>query len=279
MQTLAWDLYCSGSSGVSMTNFWKKDKWIPPLREFHSFETHNMTHEIMENKTVLFAGDSTTRDTFYQFVNVIGHPIFDKFHFDRKKVTYPSSTFGRDKWGRCMGDFTKLHTCTRVVHTPTADVHFEFLMRASSAFELDHLDKIQDVTDAFVQCPIFEWLSPNAYDTNASKKNRTTVVNLAPTVIGSACAVFFQHIKNKWPNANLFLLGPTPPPGWVQKSIKTSSIFRSINEALNISCTRRDSRIFPIDRYTIVQNRTRDRIHPHMYAQHAIVNLILNLLL
>eukprot|EP00966_Prymnesium_polylepis_P335130 7390490-Prymnesium_polylepis.4 len=69
-----------------------------------------------------------------------------------------------------MGDFTKLHTCTRLVHTPTADVHFEFLMRASSAFELDHLDEIQDVTDAFVQCPIFEWLSPNAYDTNATKK-------------------------------------------------------------------------------------------------------------
>lgn len=274
-------LYCDGAVKAPPADFWSNKLWNAP--HVGRFRDEAEALRATEHMHVLFAGDSTTRDTFYQFVNALGSPVFARFVKVPGRITYPEATHGRDRWGACLGSFRKSHVCVRnVTLSSGSTVAFEFLTRASSDPELSVLRGWKgNLSHAFVQCPIYEWVNPNAYNHNASLQERRRLANRdAPAMIGRACRTYMDALRERWPHVQLYLLGPTPPPSWLNRSVPISKIFDSIHRYLNISCQSPPSfgRIFPVDRFSIVQHRRVDAIHPYMYAQHAIVRLILTLL-
>ena len=165
---------------------------------------------------------------------------------------------------------------------------------------------------AFVQCPIYEWFKPDAYNYSKSREERARLADgidelaVGPAHwegMGVACAQYLDRVirpaieaggagadgKTDGKPTRLFLLGPTPLPAWTRQHGSDSVelfVFASINQALGVRCRRHAdgawgvtsarTGITPIDRYAIVGGRRRDAIHPFFNAQFAIVQLMLN---
>lgn len=151
---------------------------------------------------------------------------------------------------------------------------------------------------AFIQCPVYEWFKPDAYNYSMSKAERARVVepdtHTGPRhfeAMGTSCEQYVRTVVKPALSATgkVFLLGLTPLPGWTRSSgglNVESVIFKSINRAFGIHCHKRaqdgawslTSRtgIGVVDRYAIVGARRRDMIHPFFNAQFAIVQLMLN---
>mmetsp|Transcript_24789 Transcript_24789/g.68072 ORF Transcript_24789/g.68072 Transcript_24789/m.68072 type:complete len:237 (-) Transcript_24789:39-749(-) len=225
-----------------------------------------------------------------------------------------------DQFGMCLGNFDKRHTCTRQVRWGARNdtsVLFHFLTRSNSTWELDLFSNHvggEALDAAFVQCPVYEWLKPDAYDYSLSKDSRARVIDaweVGPQHfdgIGRSCMDYIEYvIWRKSPDAKVFLLGMTPLPQWTRLhgTLQVESrIFASIHRGLGIKCLRRppnpsdprpakeifspapgisityevqsSRQIIPIDRYAIVGPRRRDAIHPFYNAQFAVVQLMLN---
>ncbi|KAL3932444.1 MAG: hypothetical protein SGPRY_000701 [Prymnesium sp.] len=175
---------------------------------------------------------------------------------------------------------------------------FQFMTRANSSWELDRLRSLladRPVDVAFVQCPIYEYFKPDAYNYALSKQQRNKLSDekLGPRhleAMGSACIDYIKTVQEMSPEAPIFLLGTTPLPAWT-KTLGGEDIefkvFQSINTALGLRChgttdngmqsSLRSSRgIVPIDRYAIVGPRRRDMIHPFFNAQFGIGQMMLN---
>ena len=183
---------------------------------------------------------------------------------------------------------------------------YQFLTRGNSTWEVTSArsslaDRPADV--AFVQCPIYEYFRPDAYNYSKSKAERARLGDdpVGPRhfeAMGVAC---LQYINTAIRAAGgertrVFVLGITPLPAWTRKQggeRVEATIFQSINAAMGIKCRRtrggasggggyflagagRRADVIPVDRYAVTGLRRRDAIHPFFNAQFAIVQLMLN---
>ena len=147
---------------------WQHDRWDPHSTGVPGFHKYGRDEAFacMRGRRVLVAGDSTSRDTFYEFLAVVGHPIQVQYPTDPRQY-WPESAFepqllpaaGRDVFGVCMGNAEKERTCTRDVRwgrLNETSVVFQFLTRSNSSWELDLFAKQlgdDDPPDSvFVQC-------------------------------------------------------------------------------------------------------------------------------
>lgn len=121
--------------------------------------------ECVRGRRLLIAGDSTTRDTFYELLAVAGHPISLNYptnpreywgvhDFEPRKLPTGAS----DAFGVCIGNYDKQLTCLRDVRWGSRNetsVLFHFLTRSNSTWELDLFSQHvgdQPLDAAFVQC-------------------------------------------------------------------------------------------------------------------------------
>lgn len=222
----------------------------------------------VRGKRVLFAGDSTTRDTFYEFMAVVGRSLFNGWETSPTKYwpdgayepRVPHSSLGKDMRGKCMGDFDARKTCLRderynnSAGEPQTRLNFQFLTRGNSSWEMDNTrDLLADRPTgyAFVQCPLYEWFKPDAYKYSLSQKERARTVELDNVMgpahlegIGRGCLEYIERLR-KLPggeDTQLFLLGITPLPGWTRTQGGANvepNVFRSIHKALGLRCHRR----------------------------------------
>ncbi|KAL1529222.1 hypothetical protein AB1Y20_000177 [Prymnesium parvum] len=306
---------------------WPTDRWDPAAAGVPGFRYFGpaASEACVRGKRVMIAGDSTTRDTFYEFALVAGRPMWSQRVYERRGSYWPegqyephtpTSSGGADIRGACIGNYDKRKMCWRDESFAggATRLGFQFLTRANSSWELDRVreglsERAADVV--FVQCPIYEYFKPDAYDYSLSKEARHRLANekMGPhhlQAMGSACLEYIDMVRSTSPKAQIFLLGITPLPAWTRTiggDDVESKIFKSINTALGIRCRRRatDDRrpekaigsrpggasdwtyalstqrsVTPIDRYAIVGPRRRDMIHPFFNAQFAIVQMMLN---
>ena len=225
------ELYCSGSAGqpcgqmmtcgksaagAAQRCYWDRQhgnasrgRWRPPSHLVRAHSTAS-ARRCNSRQTLLFAGDSTTRDTFYHFLAALGAP------------QVAMHGFGRDVGGRCLGDVGS--RCQRIVQMGTTTILFHFLRLTSGSHEADASDlgmmlSGRDQPDVvFLGCPFYETIFPNAYNYSRSRAQRQRA-NEAGTqrerwsavqrTIG-ACAAFAARARAAKPRSRLFLLGPTP---------------------------------------------------------------------
>jgi hypothetical protein len=159
---------------------------------------------------------------------------------------------------------------------------------------------------AFVQCPIYEWFKPDAYNYSKSKEERARVVDVDELAVGPrnwaalgvSCAQYVDNVVRPAISSaalsgdgaadggrptRIYLLGPTPLPGWTRihgTEQVESRVFGSIHNALGVRCRKHTDGtwgvstrggVTPIDRYAVVGGRRRDAIHPFFNGQFAIV--------
>jgi hypothetical protein len=158
------------------------DQWDPARAGERSFRYFGRpaASACVRGKRVFFAGDSTTRDTFYEFGAVAGHPLFsdpfpqspqqywpDSAHSPRS----PHSSGGRDRRGMCLGNFDQKKTCLRDERHPAGAgqpetrLGFQFLSRGNASWEVDQMVTMlsdRAPSHAVVQCPFYEWFRPDA---------------------------------------------------------------------------------------------------------------------
>lgn len=269
----------------------------------------------LQGKRVLVAGDSTTRDTFYELVTVAGHGGQIMRNLPNESRTYwhdgayaprdPGGTMA-DRQGWCMGNHDKRQSCLRDLRMDGPDggretrFSFQFLTKSNSTWELGLSgrqmgDRAPDF--AFVQCPQYEYFKPDAYDYSLSKEERAKPSNkrMGPSHlagIGRACREFIEAaVVNRGRRTQVYHLGMTPLPGWTRDiggERVEADIFASIHAALGLRCHEAADGTYThsvhhsspivtsIDRYAVVGQRKRDGIHPFWNAQFAIVQLMLN---
>ena len=277
----------------------------------------------MAGKRLHFAGDSTTRDTFYEFAATAGHPLFAGGTGSWPPGAYeprsPITSAGRDRKGECLGNFERGKFCLRDERFPAPGggaetrFSFQFLMRSNSSWEVDHARRMladRHLDAAFVQCPVYEWFKPDAYNYSKTKEERARIVDVDELAVGPrhwagigiSCAEYIDNVVRPAIAANklidggnastsdtrLFVLGLTPLPQWTRihgTDAVEARVFDSVNTALGMRCRRHvdgnwgltsRKHITPIDRYAIVGPRRRDAIHPFFNAQFAIVQMMLN---
>jgi hypothetical protein len=326
----------SESWASSIISRWPSDRWDPVAAHIPGFRYFDAkaAQSCVRGKRVMIAGDSTTRDTFYEFSLVAGHPMFPGQIYNdvsrywpptQYEPRAPHSSGGSDVRGMCIGNFDKKKMCWRderhpdPAGGPETRLGFQFLTRANSTWEIERAqtglaDRQADVL--FIQCPIYEYFKPDAYDYTKTKSQRHKLADerVGPRhfeAMGVACLQYIeQAVRASSPSVQVFALGITPLPGWTRTlggEHVEAIVFRSINTALGMRCHRRrgttgESRlgelsdsaphstapgannyaltsrrgILPIDRYAIVGPRRRDMIHPFFNAQFATVQLMLN---
>ncbi len=286
------------------------DRWDPVrahVQGFHYFDKAAAA-ACLAGKRIHVAGDSTTRDTFYELLAVGGHPIFTGgggvWNSKQYEPSSPTTSGGKDVRGMCLGDFNKKWSCVRNERwTPQgqgaeSEISFQFTMRSNSSWEYGQLGRNfreRPLDVALVQCPIYEWFRPDAYNYSLTKEERARVENnkVGPRHfegIGASCEDYVQRVVRPTlaHDGRIFLIGLTPLPGWTRpvggKDVE-KKIFASINHAFGLRCHKHAdggwtllSRhgIGAIDRYATVGIRRRDMIHPFFNAQFAIVQLALN---
>jgi len=290
------------------------DQWDPKRAGVasHHYFNKSSAAACLSGKRIHIAGDSTSRDTFYELMAVGSHSIFTgggDWHDQDYLPRNPQTSLGRDKYGLCLGDLSAKRPCLRDVQTNFSNgkigrTTFQFLMRSNSTWEAKSLPLVGrgPIDAAFVQCPFFEWFRPDAYDYTKPKEERARTLNASDSnvekvgplhmaAIGAACRDYIESKVRPAMSANgmIYMLGLVPPPGWTQAfggANVSKLIFNSLNTALGLRCHKRHqddlwslhSRygIGVIDRYAIVGGRRRDKIHPYFNAQFAIVQHMLN---
>ena len=133
-------------SSSTSTSRMPSDRWDPvrsKTRAFHFFD-RAAADKCLAGKRIHVAGDSTSRDTFYELMAVGGHPLFadgsGEWTAGRYEPRTPVSSGGRDKQGQCLGDMGRGWWCVRDErHISTGNVEsrttFQFLMRSNSSWE------------------------------------------------------------------------------------------------------------------------------------------------
>ena len=197
----------------------------------------------LASKRIHVAGDSTTRDTFYELLAVGSHPIFQKGAgewVDREPAPRsPMSSLGRDVQGMCYGQLQQGQSCVRDEAWPSpaggmdTRISYQFLMKSNSSWEEGQMRKHlrnRTLDAAFVQCPIYEWFHPDAYNYSLSKEERAKPSNNRVgerhlEAMGISCLQYVQNVvqPSLAPNGRIYLLGTTPLPGWTQAQGGTSS--------------------------------------------------------
>lgn len=295
-----------------------RDRWDPLL--IHSSDEigyryfdRDAAAECVRHKRIFVAGDSTTRDTFYEFLAVSGHPIMNGMRNEstlywgdnRYDPQVPFSSFGRDIRGQCLGNANKHSACTRdeiyaELHGQDTRLGFHFLSTSNATWEIEKAVGLMDdraPDAAFVQCPFYEWFKPDSYNYSLSKEQRARVVEpkeVGPRhfeAIGKSCLEYFDKAVTRrfGLQTRLFMLGTSPLPGWTRDvggADVERKVFNSLHRGLGIRCDDSTADgswelfskfgITPIDRYAIVGQRKRDGIHPLFNAQFAVVQLMLN---
>lgn len=304
------------------------DRWDPARSGATGFRyfDREAAAACIRGKRIHLAGDSTTRDTFYEFAAVAGFPMFSdqqagKWPDGAYEPRTPLSSGGKDRSGECLGNYDRKKYCLRDEKYanpsggPETRFSFQFLMQSNSTWEVEHATKMlgdRRLDAAFVQCPIYEWFKPDAYNYSKSKEERARVVEVDDLAVGPehwagmglACAHYIDHVVRpaieagagaKSPTdsgdtkpTRIYLLGPTPLPAWTRihgTDTVEPRVFHSIHDALGVRCRRHSDGswgvsarggVTPIDRYAIVGGRRRDAIHPFFNAQFAIVQTMLN---
>ncbi len=260
----------------------------------------------MLNRSVLIAGDSTTRDTFYTFAaeTGLGDLAFTKGTFNPRWAGDRAGRWGSDASGACRGAVIRHGGCHRMVARGRSRLAFQFLTAQSVQGDLDDMEALsagEAFDDAFVQCPVYEFFKPDAYNYTLGKGERARRSNetLGPGHlhdIGAWCRTYVDRVaelgRRRGVRTRIFMLGTVPLPGWTRAlggSDVESRIFRSIEQGLGLSCipTEADPRAYhvvskgtpvvtAIDRYGTVGIRRIDLIHPFPNAQYAVVQLMLN---
>merc|ERR1712070_697696 len=171
-------------------------------------------------------------------------------------------------------------------------------MRSNSTWEYSQLStqfKERPLDAAFIQCPIYEWFRPDAYNYSLTKEERARVENnqIGPRHfegMGTACFEYVQRVVRPLlaQDGRIFLIGLTPLPMWTRTvggSQVERKIFTSINHAFGLHCHKHADNswgllsrhgIGAIDRYALTGARRRDMIHPFFNAQFGVVQLMLN---
>ena len=172
------------------------DRWDPLLAPgadktgYRYFGREEAAH-CLRHKRVLVAGDSTTRDTFYELMAAGGHSILNGMIND--SAVYWSNSYeprtgtssgGRDRRGLCMGNHDRKIACLRDEsfaerHGPDTRFTFQFLTQSNSTWETGLVtDMLEDRAPdaAFIACPMYEWFKPDSYNYSMSKAERARVV-------------------------------------------------------------------------------------------------------
>ena len=218
------------------------DRWDPPRAGATGFRYFNReaAAACVDGKRLHFAGDSTTRDTFYEFAAVVGHPIFaggaGAWPDGAYEPRSPFSSAGRDRNGECLGNYDRRKFCLRDEKFPSTAgarsssasaasssaasssaasaaaaasetrLSFQFLMRSNSTWEVEQATKMladRRLDAAFVQCPIYEWFKPDAYNYSKSKEERARVVDVEDDLavgprhwagMGVSCADYVDNV-------------------------------------------------------------------------------------
>lgn len=287
LSQLALDLYCRcanvSNMGEPQMDYWRGKVWRPPW--LHSIASRHIGRKIVHGKDILFAGDSTTRDTFYQFVNVAGCPVFNDFAV-KEPIAFPANPSGRDQFGHCAGNAEKGIACKRDVNcSDDARVRFRFITKGSSATDMGAIRGLRGVTHAYVQCPVYEWLNPNAYNYSQKREDRVRArvsedVFLPSVVKG--CEAYIAEIRRQSPSCRVHLLGLASFPGWFKSQVNVTRLVQSVNNHFSVYCADNvlvsHESLRPIDRYHTSRKHLRDGIHPTMEAQLAIAETIMRLL-
>jgi len=292
------------------------DRWDPLLSfpaessGFRYFGREAAAH-CLRHKRVLVAGDSTTRDTFYELMAAGGHTIIGGMSNDslvywgnNYEPRMPGSSGGRDLRGLCMGNHDRKIACLRDLsfeerHGPPTRFTFQFLTQSNSTWETGLVagmleDRAPDA--AFIACPMYEWFKPDSYNYSMTKEERARIVlpkEIGPRhfeAIGRSCMQYLDMsiVRKYGLQTKIFLLGSTPLPGWARElggEMVDRKVAHSIHHGLGIRCDDDGEGgydlvsqfgITPIDRFALVGNRKRDAIHPFFNAQFGIVQLMLN---
>ena len=166
----------------------------------------------------LFAGDSTTRDLFYEVASMLGVPLVGAAWTGKdRRPSMPYSSLGRDKLGWCMGDSTLKKKCVR--HLTFSNRHrvgFLFLDGGNATYET-HL--IRDVpTTVVLQCPIYHFYKPHAYDytRSASDRARVNASGFSIDAYLAQCEHYISYWKAR--GSRIVLMGLTPMPSWARKT-------------------------------------------------------------
>ena len=263
------------------------DRWDPQRAHVPGFRYFGREEaaRCVAGKRIHFAGDSTTRDTFYEFAAVSGHPLFS----DEKAGAWPAGAYeprtpfssgGRDRKGECLGNYDRKKYCLRDERYPSATgsgpetrLSFQFLMRSNSSWEVDQATQMladRRIDAAFIQCPIYEWFKPDAYNYSKTKEERARVVDVDELAVGPrhwagmgvACADYLNNVIRPAISAgsaadgrrlqggvggsaenrsHIFFLGPTPLPMWTRlhgTDAVEPFVFDSLNRALGIRCRK-----------------------------------------
>ena len=236
------------------------DRWDPVRAGAHGFRYYDKTAaaECLAGKRVHVAGDSTTRDTFYELMAVAGHPVFagqgqGRWADGGHEPESPISSGGRDVRGQCLGDMSKGWYCVRDEAVDRdGRISFQFLMRSNSTWEREQLRLSERRLDAaLVQCPFYEWFKPDAYNYSKTREERARIADPPDKTvgprhfegIGAACAEYVERTVRPRlaPNGRIFVLGLTPLPMWtrsVGSEHVESRIFESIHRAFGLHCRR-----------------------------------------
>ena len=172
----------------------------------------------------------------------------------------------RDRKGECLGQFDRKKFCIRDEKYPNPSpmpetrLSFQFLMKSNSSWEAGHANQIlsgdqRPLDAAFVQCPIYEWFKPDAYDYSKTKEERARLVDVDELAVGprhfagmgTSCNDYIESVvkpafgkKDSGAAApRVFLLGPTPLPMWTRvhgTEQVEAKVFDSIHKGLGIKC-------------------------------------------
>jgi len=298
-------------------------QWNPPVESGYRYFNRQAAAACVQGKRLLVAGDSTSRDTYYMLGLVAGYGGAFFRRVSSNSADYwpdgawmPKSNLNlldHDRQGRCMGHYEKKQRCVRDhefpnplgVEAPSTRLSFQFLMSSNASWELDDARRMlgeRPADFAFVQCPMYEWFKPDAYNYSLSRAERARVIKVSRTHktglgerflkgIGVACSSFIEKtIERVSPRTKVYHLGIASMPGWAHevggKNIERH-ISHSIHTALGLGCRKRaggaeyvhtsNGRIVSsIDRLSLCGPRTRDGIHPRGNTQFAVVQMMLN---
>lgn len=223
----------------------------------------------LQGKRIMVAGDSTTRDTFYELVTVAGFGgRIMKNLPNESRVYWPDGVYAprepggttADREGWCMGNHEKRMSCLRDIHVPgergrSTSFSYQFLTQSNSTWELGlsgrQMGDRAPPDFAFVQCPQYEYFKPDAYNYSLSKEERAMPSNkrMGPAhleAIGRSCRDFIENAVvgrggGGKERTKVFQLGMTPLPGWTRElggETVELDVFNSIHAALGLRCKR-----------------------------------------
>ena len=193
-----------------------RDAW-GPVRGKDALGFRMLSHQdamrCVQRKRILVAGDSTTRDTFYELMAVVGKPMLAGMGVPGRywprgahEPRMPHSSLGRDLRGGCMGNAKKNHTCMRDENLGKenhSSIAFQFLTHSNSSYEYHAFSEMlqrdgRRVDAAFVQCPFYEWMKPDVYNYSLTDKQRhREIERVGPrhfAGIGESCRQYIHDV-------------------------------------------------------------------------------------